>query len=589
MNTHADKIQKPESKSVATHKKQKNGPATFQLMDKRSEAVTQRKLQTMANESNQVSQLRSLQEKTYQSSLEEKNAIQKKPNNTGLPDNLKTGIENLSGYSMDDVKVHYNSAKPAQLNAHAYAQGTNIHLASGQEKHLPHEAWHVVQQKQGRVQPTMQLKGKVNINDDKGLEKEADEMGAKAIQLLVNTKSAMNFKNSRLSQSQVSDSNSKIIFDVIQGVFVYSFLSHRIKNSDKNDKYYEDIGFIRVINPLGGFVWADRRNVECVKELLGYSPDITNNEMSEIRAFTISAPTHDKGWQSKTQYNNRINCIREALKIIYSVYDASKLYILTAPEYFFAAPSKDSHFMDKKEFDYISSQLQSIASSLPPNLVMVPGTIGYSEVITKEELESEVAKLQIKHDQLLNYVSSYRDVEKNEKNIALYTREYVKKEYEFDWEYETKQLKDKSSTKKLFNRALVFYNQTMEVYDKMFESVSGERDRGKGDDGKLFEHGTAPFVREYKGIKIALQVCSDYAYESLRGLDIKPDIQLVPASNYGGAESFQQAKTLLKADSKGSSVTKMVKEGKKQVQEQDHEWELNSLEKTTLSYYSIKK
>jgi hypothetical protein len=35
---------------------------------------------------------------------------------------------------MDDVKVHYNSAKPAQLNAHAYAQGTDIHIASGQEK-----------------------------------------------------------------------------------------------------------------------------------------------------------------------------------------------------------------------------------------------------------------------------------------------------------------------------------------------------------------------------------------------------------------------------------------------------------------------
>ncbi|WP_299218734.1 DUF4157 domain-containing protein [uncultured Aquimarina sp.] len=101
-------------------------------------------------------------------------------NNTGLPDNLKSGIENLSGYSMDDVKVHYNSSKPAQLQAHAYAQGTDIHLASGQEKHLPHEAWHVVQQKQGRVKPTKQLKSKVNINDDAGLEKEADVMGAKA-------------------------------------------------------------------------------------------------------------------------------------------------------------------------------------------------------------------------------------------------------------------------------------------------------------------------------------------------------------------------------------------------------------------------
>ncbi len=107
--------------------------------------------------------------------------IQKKANNTGLPNQLKSGIENLSGHSMDDVKVHYNSSKPAQLNAHAYAQGTDIHVASGQEKHLPHEAWHVVQQKQGRVKPTMQLKAKVNINDDKSLEKEADVMGAKAI------------------------------------------------------------------------------------------------------------------------------------------------------------------------------------------------------------------------------------------------------------------------------------------------------------------------------------------------------------------------------------------------------------------------
>ncbi|NVJ46945.1 MAG: DUF4157 domain-containing protein [Cytophagia bacterium] len=106
--------------------------------------------------------------------------VQRKPNRTGLPDHLKSGIENLSGHSMDDVKVYYNSSKPAQLQAYAYAQGTNIHVAPGQEKHLPHEAWHVVQQRQGRVKPTMQLKSQVNINDDAMLEKEADVMGAKA-------------------------------------------------------------------------------------------------------------------------------------------------------------------------------------------------------------------------------------------------------------------------------------------------------------------------------------------------------------------------------------------------------------------------
>jgi hypothetical protein len=105
------------------------------------------------------------------------------PNRTGLPDQLKSGVESLSGISLDEVKVHYNSDQPAQLNALAYAQGTDIHVAPGQERHLPHEAWHIVQQKQGRVRPTMQKKAGVPVNDDEGLEREADAMGAKASQL----------------------------------------------------------------------------------------------------------------------------------------------------------------------------------------------------------------------------------------------------------------------------------------------------------------------------------------------------------------------------------------------------------------------
>jgi len=104
-----------------------------------------------------------------------------RPNNTGLPDRLKTGIETLSGLGMDDVRVHYDSPRPMQVQALAYAKGTEIHLGPGQEQHLPHEAWHVVQQKQGRVKPTLQMKG-VAINDDGGLEREADAMGAAAMQ-----------------------------------------------------------------------------------------------------------------------------------------------------------------------------------------------------------------------------------------------------------------------------------------------------------------------------------------------------------------------------------------------------------------------
>lgn len=115
--------------------------------------------------------------------LEEEEPLQAKadPARGGLPGDLQAGIESLSGMDVSDVQVHRNSDKPAQLDALAYAQGNDIHLAPGQDHHLPHEAWHVVQQRQGRVEPTMQMAG-VGVNDDPALEEEADRMGAQALQ-----------------------------------------------------------------------------------------------------------------------------------------------------------------------------------------------------------------------------------------------------------------------------------------------------------------------------------------------------------------------------------------------------------------------
>ncbi len=103
-------------------------------------------------------------------------------NATGLPDRLKLGIEQLSGVAIDDVRVHRNSGAPAQLAAHAHTQGNQIYLGPGQEQHLAHEAWHVVQQKQGRVRATSQLDGGIPLNDEPALEREADVMGRLAAQ-----------------------------------------------------------------------------------------------------------------------------------------------------------------------------------------------------------------------------------------------------------------------------------------------------------------------------------------------------------------------------------------------------------------------
>ena len=101
------------------------------------------------------------------------------PNRTGLPDAVKSGVESLSGMDLSDVRVHYNSSRPAGIGAHAYTQGSDIHVAPGHDEHLPHEAWHVVQQRQGIVTPTASVNG-VPINDDGALEHEADVMGARA-------------------------------------------------------------------------------------------------------------------------------------------------------------------------------------------------------------------------------------------------------------------------------------------------------------------------------------------------------------------------------------------------------------------------
>jgi hypothetical protein len=190
--TSESKQQSKAKTSPSLDKKQDN---TLTIDDQRPETAMQFKLMEGAEQSSRVHQLNA-----YQSMADTKNgATQRKENNStaaklggilqrkeaanGLPAGLKAGVESLSGQSMSDVTVHRNSDKPAQLQAHAYAQGSDIHLGPGQEKHLPHEAWHVAQQKQGRVAPTTQLKAATLINDDKGLEQEADVMGAKALQL----------------------------------------------------------------------------------------------------------------------------------------------------------------------------------------------------------------------------------------------------------------------------------------------------------------------------------------------------------------------------------------------------------------------
>jgi len=175
-------------------------------------------LQLLADSSSQITQL-----KTLKNQINEKtDPVQLKQSETSdqkeLPKQLETGVEQLSGLDMENVKVNFNSLKPSELGAAAYAQGSDIHLGPEQEKHLPLEAWHVVKQKKGTIKSTGTING-TSINEEGNLENEADQVGIKAQGLGNNTaliiqKVSLNVKDKRIIQKQEPETKVEPIPEV---------------------------------------------------------------------------------------------------------------------------------------------------------------------------------------------------------------------------------------------------------------------------------------------------------------------------------------------------------------------------------------
>jgi hypothetical protein len=101
-----------------------------------------------------------------------------------LPGPVRAKMERSFDADFSAVRVHQDE-RAASLGAVAYAQGDHLHFQPGRydpssdagHALIGHELAHVVQQRAGRV--TTQAKG-ASINADPALEREADELGAKA-------------------------------------------------------------------------------------------------------------------------------------------------------------------------------------------------------------------------------------------------------------------------------------------------------------------------------------------------------------------------------------------------------------------------
>ncbi|MCG8336042.1 MAG: DUF4157 domain-containing protein [Proteobacteria bacterium] len=239
--------------------------------------------------------------------------VSPKPNRTGIPARLKSGLENLSGYDLSSVRVHYNSPKPKQIGALAYTQGTNIHIGPGKQKHLPHEGWHAVQQMQNRVRPTMQAKG-VSINDDPALENEADLMGKKAA-----TQKSPNRLPTLQGNSATNEVGLKSLSvaatDTVQRDVGFEFESQLMLTRKSNTGALSDLGFPN--ERAARTVWDDARTTSLNKnDILLSKADVDiraddGQNGSDLEVVTTHFPLNAGGRarldQAMTDVNSLIN------------------------------------------------------------------------------------------------------------------------------------------------------------------------------------------------------------------------------------------------------------------------------------------
>src|SRR5262245_36883045 len=102
-----------------------------------------------------------------------------------LPTDTRAKMERAFDADFSDVRVHQGSEAPA-MGALAYTRGSHIHFAPGRyapdtqagQERLGHELAHVVQQRAGRV--AAPGGPGAPINADAGLEREAEQAGARA-------------------------------------------------------------------------------------------------------------------------------------------------------------------------------------------------------------------------------------------------------------------------------------------------------------------------------------------------------------------------------------------------------------------------
>ena len=113
-----------------------------------------------------------------------------------VQDNKSQSVANRVSQKQNGIQSSFQFAdnRPetiAQRKLYEMANNSRQAISSIELHQFSDKSPENVMQMQDQVEPTLQMKGKVNVNDDAGLEKEADLMGEKALQRIEYENSTM--------------------------------------------------------------------------------------------------------------------------------------------------------------------------------------------------------------------------------------------------------------------------------------------------------------------------------------------------------------------------------------------------------------
>ena len=235
-----------------------------------------------------------------------------------LSESARDHFEPRFGQDFSQVRVHTDAqaAESARtVNAKAYTVGQDMVFSAGQyapetsegRRLMAHELTHVVQQMQGRVKPTIQIKG-VSINNDAGLEREAYVMGIKALQITridqATTGSAhqdvrlLQREGNNKGKASTSTSGEELAWEIFKPTIVGGIrsLGPNVLKATKIGSHYKEV--IEVVDKLEDSISKIREYDKKIKDL--------NKEVNAERKFAL---------QSMRKVNAHMLSIPDALKL----------------------------------------------------------------------------------------------------------------------------------------------------------------------------------------------------------------------------------------------------------------------------------